>query len=298
MSRSLSPKFRCVVAALSALGVAGGAAQAAIVYANPDDTYSQSFNTLPNTPENVSLGNSPNGWTNDTAAPAAGQFSIVGWHIFHALTPAEGGADGHQRVRVGPGNNSTGSFYSFGPTGGNVDRALGVLASNTLGAAGGNQYWGMRLTNNTGQVLDTFTLGYDGEQWRDGGNATPITETTTVQYSTTAASIQDTPAYTNAPATLNFVSPVFANTTSGAAVDGNGAGKTTIAPVSVTGVNWQPGADLWIRWVDVNVAGNDHGMAIDAVSFSASVPEPTSATALLAAGAAFAARRRRRHYAR
>jgi hypothetical protein len=50
---------------------------------------------------------------------------------------------------------------------------------------------------------------------------------------------------------------------------------------------------LWIRWADTNDAGNDHGLAIDDLQFSASViPEPSSC--LLLGLAAVTLRRRRR----
>ena len=42
-----------------------------------------------------------------------------------------------------------------------------------------------------------------------------------------------------------------------------------IGPVTVTGLSWAPGANLWIRWNDINDADNDHGLAIDDVMFSA-----------------------------
>ena len=47
----------------------------------------------------------------------------------------------------------------------------------------------------------------------------------------------------------------------------------------MTGLNWQPGEDLWVRWADINDAGNDHGLAIDDVTFSAeAIPEPATIT--------------------
>lgn len=260
--------------ALSALTTA----EAAVGYSTPGSTYSQNFDSLPNTPENTSLGSSPIGWTDDNASPGAGNFSIVGWYLYHPLVLAEGGVNSHQRMRVGAGSANTGGFMSFGASG-SSDRALGDVGSNTLAGPNSptNSIWfGLRLSNDTGITLTDFTLTYDGEQWRDGGAATPVAQTMNFMWSTTATAISDpNTAFTAVPA-LNFTSPVFANTGSGAAVAGNSAGLVAGITANVSGINWQPGADLWLRWDDINNAGNDHGLAIDNLSFSATAtPEPS-----------------------
>jgi hypothetical protein len=280
------------------LFLSSNTSRASIDYNTDGATYTQNFDSLPNTPENTSLGATPIGWIDDTTSPGANQFSIQGWYLFHAsaLGPTgEGGANQHQRMRIGAGTVNTGAFMSFG-TSGSTERALGMVNSNTLTATvGGNAYFGMRLTNNTGNTIYGFTISYDGEQWRDGGNATPASETDTMQYAFGASGIQDSPSYSNLPASLNFTSPVNANTGSGAAVVGNTAGKVSVGPVTVSDIAWQPGTDLWLRWLDVNATGNDHGMAIDNVNFTASqfLPEPACAS-LVAIGALFGLRRTRR----
>jgi hypothetical protein len=75
-------------------------------------------------------------------------------------------------------------------------------------------------------------------------------------------------------------------------VDGNATGNRQTITATVTGLNWQPGQDLWIRWADLNDAGNDHGLAIDDLNFSA-VPEPGAlALAMFAAIGLYSGRRR------
>jgi hypothetical protein len=257
--------------------------RAAIIYSTSGSTYSQNFDSLPNTPENSSLGTTANGigWTDDNASPPSGQFSIVGWYLFHPISQAEGGANGNQRMRIGAGTVNTGAFMSFGASG-STERALGAVNSNTLAAAGtGSAYYGARLTNNTGQTLTEFTLSYNGEQWRDGGNSPAVAQSLTFGYMVGAANIQD-PGFITGETALNFNSPVFTNTGSGAAVNGNVAGRVAIGPKAV-GVNWAPGTDLWIRWADLNDTGNDHGLGIDDLNFSADVPEPSSLMLLAAA---------------
>jgi PEP-CTERM motif len=77
-------------------------------------------------------------------------------------------------------------------------------------------------------------------------------------------------------------------------VDGNGAGS--VAGLGGTVVaDWAPGQTLWLRWVDLNDVGNDHGLAIDNFSFSVTaVPEPEPWMLLMTGLAAvgFVARRR------
>ena len=48
--------------------------------------------------------------------------------------------------------------------------------------------------------------------------------------------------------------------------------------------NWAAGDTLWVRWVEKNDAGNDHGLAIDNLSIQtvSAVPEPGTYAMLLA----------------
>jgi hypothetical protein len=269
---------------------------ASITYTTPGSLYSQNFDSLPNTPENVSLGTSPTGWVDDTASPGAGQFSIVGWYLYHLTSQSEGGANGHQRVRIGAGTANTGAFMSYGSSG-STDRALGDLGSNTLSGnnAPTNDIWfGFRVSNNTGVTLDSFTLTYNGEQWRDGGAATPVAQTMNFMWSTTATAMSDPNSSFTAVSALDFTSPVFANTGGGAAVNGNTVGRVNGITATVTGLNWLPGTDIWLRWDDVNHAGNDHGLAVDDLTFTADVPEPGTASLLGIGALALAFRLRSR----
>ncbi|HEX3599702.1 MAG TPA: PEP-CTERM sorting domain-containing protein [Lacipirellulaceae bacterium] len=279
--------------------------QAAVIYSTPSSTYSQNFDTLPSSPQNVSLGASPAGWTDDNGAPAAGNFSIIGWYLYHPISQSEGGANGHQRMRVGAGTVNTGAFMSFGASG-STERALGDVGSTTLAAnptapaTGTPIYWALRVNNSTGQTLGSFTVSYFGEQWRDGNNTTP--EAITVGYTNAAATDATNWAdqtavngdFTAIPA-LTFNPPVTAN--NDAAVDGNVAGRSPSAlTATITGLNWASGTDLWIRFNEPQVAGNDDGLAIDDVSFSAEavvVPEPASVCLLAVAAIGFLGAERR-----
>ena len=162
-------KLAALISALS-LSLASEAASA-VLYTG--GFYMQSFDTLPTAPVNASLGTTANaqGWTDDNAAPASGQYSIPGWYIYHPTVQAEGGINGHQRLRVSgiPTSAATGSFYSFGTntstsagTTSSTERALGMVPSVTLAPSNGEAYMGVRFTNNTSDTLTQFSFSYTG----------------------------------------------------------------------------------------------------------------------------------------
>jgi hypothetical protein len=290
---------RAVLCAVAGLALTS-AAHASVMYGTAGSTYTQNFDTLPNTPTdtNLQVAATPMKWADDTT-PSTNVISIPGWYLYFPidLSSGEGGTNGHQRMRIGSGSANTGAFMSFGSAG-STDRALGDVGSNTLGVTGADIYIAIRLTNTTGSMLDTITVGYAGEQWRDGGNNPAVAQTMTFAYSldSTATVSSANSLYTNV-SSLNFTSPVAANTGSGAAVNGNTVGRTVIAPVTISGLDWEPGTDLWLRWDDINNTGNDHGLAIDDFSFSATataaVPEPASAALVSIMTLPLIARRRR-----
>ncbi len=285
-SRSTAPALTIAAAVAAGLGVVPlQEARASVSYSTAGSTYSQNFDSLPNTPQNTSLGNTSAGagWIDDSASPAVNQLSILGWYLYHPTTAAEGGVNGHQRIRIGAGSSTTGAFMSWGSAS-STDRALGDLGSSTLASDTpgtpdlGNLYIGLRLHNDTGETLDSFTLGFTGEQWHTG---TGTAETMTFGWSTTATSISAPSSSFNAVSSLSWTSPVV--TGSEGAVDGN-ANHVILSPVTITGLNWVSGTDLWLRWTDVQSPGpRDDGMGIDDLSFSAApfeVPEPAAATML------------------
>jgi hypothetical protein len=175
---------------------------------------------------------------------------------------------------AGAGASNTGSMYSFG-TGTATDRALGGVASGGTGT----MYWAARYVNNTGGTINSLTVSYTGEQWRDGGNATPTTQPLAFQYQVANAGVitdADTPTTGwVAAAALNFVSPIA--TATATALDGN-APANRVALSSTVTVTVNAGQELWIRWQDINDTGNDHGLAIDDLSVT---PSGTGGTPVL-----------------
>jgi len=288
------------VAAGACATVLNGAAQAAIVYSG--GTYSQNFDSLPNTPHNASIETTyTDGWQDDVdpAVSAQSDVSIPGWYLWHPVSPAsENGFNGNQRMRFGDGANNTGAFWSYG-TSATTDRALGSLGSTTIA----NQPTGtppandtrvlraLRITNGTGGTLGSFTLVFDAEQWRDGNNTTH--ETTAFQYQIGATAIHDADFWITPAGDAGSYSTLQATAVAGA-MDGNNAlNRHNDVTVTASGLTWLPGTDLWLRWNDPQVLGNDHGMAIDDLTFTAAaaVPEPAGLAVL---GLGLLARRRTR----
>jgi hypothetical protein len=256
---------------LTALALAALAtlpAHAAVSLTASDLDYSETFNSLAST---SSLSSTPPAlsWTNDS--------TLTGWSLYNAA-----GAD-ITSYRANHGNATTGSVYSYGSTS-ESDRALGALGSSSSywasapsGALAG--YIALSLQNNTGRTVDSFTLSYDGEQWRNGGNTTA--QTMTVQYGF-GASFAEVAVWSDL-SSLNFTSPIATSTA--AALNGNlDANRVANLTQTVDSLTWTNGSTLWVRWAEVNNTGNDHALAIDNVAFSATVsavPEPQTYALML-----------------
>src|SRR4029078_12313043 len=79
----------------------------------------------------------------------------------------------------------------------------------------------VQLRNNTGNTLSSFNFSFNGEQWRDGGNPTPASQTMVLEYGLGSAFTGVT--WTSPGGAFNWTSPV--NTTTAGAVDGNTTGR-------------------------------------------------------------------------
>jgi uncharacterized repeat protein (TIGR01451 family) len=205
----------------------------------------QNFDGLANTGTNIT-------WTDNS--------TIAGWYSTRVA------------YNSGTGSSNAGALYSFGAASA-ADRALGGIGSGGTGTF----YWAVRLVNNTGNPLSSLDISYMGEQWRDGGAATPVAQTMVFEYQVaTAGTITDadTPSTGwTAFTSLDFTSPVFVNTATGAAVDGNVA--TTLRSANLA-VAVAAGQEIWLRWRDVNDGGNDHGLAVDTFSVTANGGPPAN----------------------
>ncbi len=255
-------RFLVGSAAIGAAVVLARPSVAAISYTGTP--YSESFDTLPNTPESPSSGsNMPVSWANDS--------TLAGWSIFKK--PAPGTAV--PTILVAAGSNNTGSAFSFG-TSGDTDRALGGLGS-------GGAYWGspatgalagwyaVAITNNSSSAINAVTVNYDGEQWRNGGNASP--QTMVLEYGVGASF--DAVTWTAPGGTFDFISPITG--ASAATLNGNDAANRHADLGGELSTTWAVGDTLWFRWIENNDAGNDHALAVDNFKLSSgAVVTPTN----------------------
>ena len=237
-------------------------------------TYSQNFDGLANSGNN-------NLWANDS--------TLQGWSLFQSAGTAI------TSYNAGNGNSAVGRFYSYGSTG-SSERSFGVLGSGAsyFGSPATGTLAGhiaVQVTNNTGLTIDSFTLGFDGEQWRNAGNLNAQAMNLEYGFGNTFAGVSTW----NAPGG-NFNWSSIVNSASAAAVDGNATGKVAGLGGTINSLNWNQGTSLWVRWIETNDIGNDHGMAIDNFAFSATtvaIPEPASGVLVLIGFWALGLRRRR-----
>jgi hypothetical protein len=223
--------------------------------------YSQNFDGL------VGITNSNITWANNS--------NLTGWYLYNGSNAAI--------TIYGAETGSTGNatYCSYGATSGNTERALGSVGS-------GGTYWGspssgavagylaVALTNSSGNTINSATIGFDGEQWRNSGNATAQTMTMQYGFGATFATVG---TWTTAGSTFNLTSPIATATT--AAVDGNIAGKIGGLGGTISSLNWTNTSILWLRWVETNDSGNDHALAIDNFTFSATLPSSDATLSVL-----------------
>lgn len=243
--------FRFIVACILMSGFLSNPLQAGITVADLNSTYTQDFNTL------VTAG--PNNWLNDSDPNR----TLPGWSLFtNSGNPISS-------YTLGTGSVNTGGIYSFGSVSSPSDRALGSVGSNGFPGA----YISVQFINGSGTTLDAFSLSFTGEQWRNGGNTTA--QTMVFQYGFGTA-FSDVSSWVTPGGGFNFLSPIATATAS--ALDGNAAANRSVGlGGTISGLNWNDGQSLWLRWIEANDAGNDHGLAIDDLSFSVTaVPEPGS----------------------
>ncbi|MBC8097068.1 MAG: hypothetical protein H7Y43_14775 [Akkermansiaceae bacterium] len=66
---------------------------------------------------------------------------------------------------------------------------------------------------------------------------------------------------------FTWSSPVTGGTA--ASVNGNTVGRVNDVGGTITGLNWKDGETLWLRWIENDDSGTDHGLAIDNFSITA-----------------------------
>jgi hypothetical protein len=141
------------------------------------------------------------------------------------------------------------------------------------------------FSNGSGGILDGFQVSWEGEQWRNG-NATA--QTMVFEYGL-GSSFSTVTSWATPGGLFDFSSVVNGGTAG--AVVGNSAGLVAGRGGSVSSLSWAVNDTLWLRWVELNDTGSDHGLAIDNFSFTASRPSaavPDGGTTFALFGLAFA----------
>jgi hypothetical protein len=220
---------------------------------NFNGTYTQDFDKL-------ATSGTSNPWANDT--------TIAGWSLF---SQAANGTPITTYI-ADDGSSNPGSFDSYGTTGA-TDRALGGLASSGTyfgsPASGAIAGWiAFAANNTTGATINTIRVNFDGEQWRNGGNTSA--QKMVLQYGI-GATFGAVSTWNTPGTTFDWSSPIVGATA--AALDGNAAANKVInVGGALTNLNWANNDTLWLRWVDNNDVGNDHGLAIDNFSLTSNTP--------------------------
>ena len=134
----------------------------------------------------------------------------------------------------------------------------------------------MRLLNDTGITLNRMNLQFTGEVWRQSNLAKTLQFYYFVDPTGTAAFPTNATAFLPA---LNVSFPTVAADVGGVAVDGTAPlNQANLSVLDQTITNWPPGAALWLVWQMTDSTGKAQGLAIDNLSFSASVPLPVPLT--------------------
>ena len=188
-----------------------------------------------------------------------GLSSLAGWYGLADPTASVG-----TRFGATDGDQTTGGQISFGlPNSSN--RALGLLATSTTGYTA----FGAKFINGTSQTLNFITVQFTGEVWRQSDLAKTLEFYYFIDPS--ATNVFSTSATAYLPA-LNVSFPTVPADVGGAAVDGTAAlNQTNLGVFNQVITNWAPGAALWLVWEMADPAGKSQGLAIDNLSFSASV---------------------------
>jgi len=177
----------------------------------------------------------------------------------------ESGTLSDDTYAVNRGSANNGNTYSYGrpsPEASFADRAFGGLRSNSnVPLLGGC------IVNDTNAAISSISITYDGEQWRLGTSNRGVSDRLDFQYSLDATALTNG-AWTDVDA-LDFSSP---NTLS-AAGEKNGNDVTNRTPginSVLTSLSIPVGGTFYFRWVDLDIAGSEDGLAIDNFSMTVS----------------------------
>lgn len=216
----------------------------------------ESFDGLPTASSFAALDN----WQNNLTLP--------GWsrRIISDGTPGV-----ETRFRVDDGGATGGSLWSLGAFG-SSERALGFTPSSNMPTG----HIAVELVNSSGAMIDSLAIRYTGEQWRRGVDGDDALE-----FSHQRGTVDLVSGTWQIDSALTFAA---LQTTGGPLrLDGNVAENRRLISGTLTGLNWQPGESLRLRWTGLDRLGADHTLAIDDLQVE-TVPEPMTLAVLAGLG--------------
>jgi len=226
------------------------------------DSYTQSFDALGTASITGAISSTVG--TQTSLATATGSTTLNGWYA----TKVGGSGTTATAITADAGGTGSGFVYSYGAASA-PDRALGMLASGSNIMA-----IGALIKNDTGATINSIKVSFTAEFWR---SSTSVQNVLTCAIGKVDGSTITTANFLTAPSALalvrgNVTGPAAVATS--AALDGNlPANQTTFTDVVIP-VQLAAGETGFVRWSDVNDAGNDAGLAIDNLKMTASLDLP------------------------
>jgi phosphatidylserine/phosphatidylglycerophosphate/cardiolipin synthase-like enzyme len=229
---------------------------------------------------------------NFNTLPSTGAPSLTGTSTLGLQVPIPGlpswqtsriAGSGTSNVTIQTAQLTGGRLYSYG-AGGSTERALGALGSGTAAMA-----FGVALVNQTPSPITTLSLSFVRETWMLQSTTTSNQYENRLAFSwgtaspeLTAENFLTSPLMNAAPE-IDAVAPgdlTLLLVTNGddppRARDGNTEEFRTSVAGEITGLDWQPGQTLFLRWNDRDDGGFDAGIGIDDLTITAGPSGPAS----------------------
>jgi len=225
-------------------------------------TYNQSFDTLPSSGAATDI--TGTGAVTNQGALVAISTTGAAWQAARIL----GSGSTVVKLNVDTGSGNSGAMGSYGVAA-SVNRSLGCIASGTTVPA-----FGVGLTNTTGSVLGTVTITFKAQQWRSPSNSTAtlgVVNTLAFAYGLSSNGITGDKFLSAAAMTADANGNVISGPTSGTTTSTVGLVELGTNTVTLTGLTWNAGDVLYLRWQDTNDAANDAALAINDLAITADV---------------------------
>jgi hypothetical protein len=228
------------------------------------NSYTQSFDALGTA--SIPGAISSTAGVQSSLVAVTGSATLNGWYA----TKTSGTGTTSTAITPDTGALTSGFVYSYGAAS-NADRALGVLASGSNIMA-----IGALIKNDTGATINSIKVSFTAEFWR---SSTSVQNVLSCAIGKVDGSTITTANFLTAPSAIalvrgNITGP--AAVSNNAALDGNAVANQVAFTDVVIPLQLAPGETGFVRWSDVNDAGNDAGLAIDNLRMTASLDLPAA----------------------